>query len=243
MLDVEERGAITIVRLAHGKVNALDVELLRALADAMNSLPNGQPVVLTGAGKAFCAGVDLKRMAEGGKEYAEVFLPALSQGIKAVFDHAGPVVAAVNGHAIAGGCVLAAACDFRLMSHGTIGLSEMRVGVAFPTVTLEVVRHAAGTAVRRLVLDAELMSPEAATAIGLIDRVTTPEALLDEAIAEAERLAKIPGGVYAFTKRQLQGPARERIEANSQADDETATAIWSAPDTRAAISGFLAGLK
>ena len=132
MLELEERGAVTIVRLARGKVNALDTDLLHAIAAVMASLPAGQAVVLTGAGRAFSAGVDLKRIAPGGTEYVRVFRPALSQAVKAVFDHPGPVVAAVNGHAIAGGCVLAVACDLRLMSDGTIGLSEMRVGVPSP---------------------------------------------------------------------------------------------------------------
>ncbi|MGI8723130.1 MAG: enoyl-CoA hydratase-related protein, partial [Geodermatophilaceae bacterium] len=61
------------------------------------------------------------------------------------FTHPRPVVAAVNGHAIAGGCVLAAAADVRLMSDGSIGLTELNVGVAFPTAALEIARHAAGS--------------------------------------------------------------------------------------------------
>jgi enoyl-CoA hydratase len=129
MLELEERGAVTIVRLAHGKVNTLDTDLLQAIAGMMGNLPSGQAVVLTGVGLAFLAGVDLKRIAHGGMEYVKVFRPALSQAVKTVFDHPGPVVAAVNGHAIAGGCVFAVACDLRLMSGGTIGLSQMVTAV------------------------------------------------------------------------------------------------------------------
>lgn len=157
MLDLEERGGITIVRLAHGKVNALDVELLQAIEKTFSSLDSHKAVVLTGAGRSLSAGVDLKRITDGGLEYVKVFRPALSAAIKSVFCHPGPVVAAVNGHAIAGGCVLAVACDVRLMAGGTIGLSEMRVGVPFPGVPLEVMRHALGPATRRFVLSAELL--------------------------------------------------------------------------------------
>jgi enoyl-CoA hydratase len=243
MLELEERGAVTIVRLAHGKVNALNADLLHAIAAALGGLPSSQAVVLTGAGRAFSAGVDLKPIADGGLEYIKVFRPAMSQAIKAVFDHPGPVVGAVNGHAIAGGCVLAAACDIRLMSGGIIGLSEMRVGVPIPGVALEVIRHAAGTAARRLVLEAPLLSPAEAVTAGLVDRVTAPGSLLDEAIAAAQRLASVPAEVYAFTKRQLQGPARIRIDAITQADDDAATAMWAAPETQSAINGFLDGLR
>src|SRR5215469_18242040 len=141
MLDLEERGEISIVRLAHGKVNALDVELLQAIAAAFGSLDASKPVVFTGAGRSFSAGVDLKRITDGGLEYVKVFRPALSAAVKAVFYHPGPVVAAINGHAIAGGCVLATACDMRLMSAGTIGLAELSAGVPFPTAALEIMRH------------------------------------------------------------------------------------------------------
>lgn len=243
MLDLEERGEITIVRLARGKVNALDVELLEAIARTFDSLAGHKAVVLTGAGRSFCAGVDLKRVVDGGPEYVTAFVPALSAAIRAVFYHPGPVVAAVNGHAIAGGCVLAAACDMRLMSGGTIGLTELRVGIPFPGVPLEVMRHALGPTTRRLAATTELVSPQEALAIGLIDRVTEPDSLLDEALAEAERLATISPDVYAFTKRQLQGPARERIETLSPADENAATQMWASPAAREAISGFLGGLK
>src|SRR5258707_3016097 len=191
MLELEEREDITIVRLAHGKVNALDVELLQAIAKAFGSLEPGRAVVFTGAGRSFSAGVDLKRIDDGGMDYVRVFRPSLSAAVRAVFDHPGPVVAAINGHAIAGGCVLAAACDRQLMSGGTIGLSEMRVGVPFPAVPLEVMRHLIGPSVRRMVLDAELYAPGDALALGLIDEVVAPESLLDESLAAVARLARI----------------------------------------------------
>lgn len=243
MLDLEERGEITVVRLAHGKVNALDVELLEAIAKTFGSLDSHKAVVFTGAGRSFSAGVDLKRIVDGGLDYVKVFRPALSAAIKAVFYHPGPVVAAINGHAIAGGCVLAAACDIRLMSGGTIGLSEMKVGVPFPGVPLEVMRHALGPATQRFVLTAELLPPAEALAAGLIDRVAAPDALLDEAVAEAERLAGISPDVYAFTKRQLQGPARERIEGLRQSDDDASTRMWASPIVQEKINSFMGGLK
>ena len=243
MLDLEERGEITIVRLAHGKVNALDVELLEAIAKAFGSLDRGRTVVFTGTGRSFSAGVDLKRILDGGQEYVRVFRPALSAAVKAVFYHPGPVVAAINGHAIAGGCVLAAASDIRLMSGGTIGLSEMLVGVPFPGVPLEVMRHALGPATRRFVLTAQLLSPPDALAAGLIDQVTEPEELLDAALAEAERLSRIAPDVYEFTKRQLQGPARERIDGLRRSDDEVSTSMWASPPVQEAISSFMSTMK
>ena len=160
----------------------------------------------------------------------------------AIFDHPGPVVAAVNGHAIAGGCVIAAACDVRLMSRGTIGLAELSVGVPFPPVALEIMRHAAGPAVSRLVLTAELLDPARAQSIGLVQHVCEADVLLDSATGQARQLARIPADVFAFSKRQLQQPARDRIAARG-GDEEAVAAMWSADRTRDAIARYLAALR
>ncbi len=140
MIDVTDRNGIALVGLDHGKVNALDLELLQAITATMGDMADARAVVITGAGRAFSAGVDLRRVVDGGAEYVREFLPALSEALLSVFDCPRPVVAAINGHAIAGGCVLAAATDVRLMSAGTIGLTELLVGVPFPVAALEIVR-------------------------------------------------------------------------------------------------------
>ena len=242
MLDVEQRSGVTVVSLRHGKVNALDLELLRALTAAMRDLDGNGAVVITGAGSAFSAGVDLNRIVAGGKPYVQEFLPALSEAFLAVFDHPGPVVAAVNGHAIAGGCVIAAACDLRMMSLGKIGLAELSVGVPFPVSAMEILRHAIGPAVGHLVLTAALLDASPARSIGLVHEVTGPDVLLDAAIDRAEQMARVPAEVFAFSKRQLQQPARDRIAARS-GDDEAVLATWSSDRTRDTIARYLDALR
>jgi enoyl-CoA hydratase len=241
MLETEDRSGITLLRMTHGKVNAMDTELLRAVSAAVRGLDPAQPVVLTGTGSAFSAGVDLRRIADGGPDYVAEFLPALSEMFLAVFDHPGPVLAAVNGHAIAGGCVLAAACDFRAMSQGTIGLAELTVGVPFPPAALEIMRHAVGPVASELVLTAVMLSPGQARSAGLVHEVEAPDALLDLVTLRAQALARIAPDVYAFSKRQLQAPARERIAA-SRGDDAAVEAMWSAPATLDAIAAYVKAL-
>jgi enoyl-CoA hydratase len=242
MLQVELRSGVTVVELRHGKVNALDLELLRAVTAAMRGIDGAGPVVLTGAGPAFCAGVDLQRIVDGGPSYIQEFLPALAETFRAVFDHPGPVVAAVNGHAIAGGCVLVAACDARLMSAGTIGLAELSVGVPFPVAAMEILRHAYGPAASRLVLTAELFDPVRAQSLGLVDAVCPPEDLLESALRQAQRMARAPAGVFAFSKRQLQEPARDQL-AVRDGDDAAVLALWLEEQTRESIAGYLTALK
>ncbi len=242
MLEVEQQASVTVVRLKHGKVNALDLELLQAITAALHDIAPNDPVVITGSGSVFSAGVDLRRIADGGRPYVAQYLPALSAAFLAIFDHPGPVVAAVDGHAIAGGCVIAAACDLRLMSSGTIGLAELSVGVPFPPVALEIMRHAVGPAVSRLVLTAGLLDPARAHAIGLIHEVIEPDDLLAEAVRQTARMARVPAEVFEFSKRQLQQPARARFDG-SEGDDEAVLAMWSSDRTRAAIAGYLDSLK
>src|SRR5579875_1606542 len=220
MLDVEDHDGVSVVRLRHGKVNALDLELVRAVTAAVRDMDPGRALVITGAGSAFSAGVDLRRLADGGPEYAREFVPALSGMFLAIFEHPGPALAAVNGHAIAGGCVMAAACDVRVMAAGTIGLTEVSAGVPFPPVALEIMRHATGPALGELVLTA---------------------ALLDSVIARARAMLRLPAAVFAFSKRQLQRPARERIAA-AGADADAVQAMWESLPARQAVAAYLDAL-
>jgi enoyl-CoA hydratase len=242
MIRLDDQGAVTVVHLEHGKVNALDLDLLRGITATFTGLRGSGGIVLTGHGRAFSAGVDLRRIVDGGAAYVDEFLPALSDAFLAVYDCPRPVVAAINGHAIAGGCVLAGACDLRLMSAGTIGLTELLVGVLFPTVPLEIMRDAAGPAIRRLALTGETFRPPDALRLGVVDEVVEPDALMDDAVRRAELLGRIPAEVYAATKRQLHAPTQERIIALRPEQDALARERWVADETLGAMAEYLASL-
>ncbi|MDQ4038954.1 MAG: enoyl-CoA hydratase/isomerase family protein [Actinomycetota bacterium] len=234
---------IAVLRLAHGKVNALDVELLEAIIVAFGEVADAPGVVLTGEGSSFSAGVDLRRILSSSSAEIEYFLDALSRALLTVFTHPRPVIAAVNGHAIAGGCVLAVATDVRLMSGGSMGLTELDVGVAFPTAALEIARHAAGSRVQSLILSGRLIEPAEAVEVGFIDWVVDPDALLDAAITEARSLAKIPAESYETTKRQLHAPAMAAIAREYEIYDAIVSQTWTSGSGRVAISSFVASLN
>jgi enoyl-CoA hydratase len=218
----------------------MDAELLHALTETVTA--SDRTLVLTGTGSAFSAGVDLRRILDGGRPYTEEFLVALSRMFRAVFDHPRPTVAAVNGHAIAGGCVLALACDVRLMSGGRIGLAELAVGVPFPTSALEIVRHALGTNADRAVLRAETVGPEQALALGMVDEVVPADELLPRALALAAELAARSPESYRLAKARLHRPADEAIAATTAEDDAAVLAGWTSDDTRRRIEAALEAL-
>lgn len=247
MLEKREQDGVVVVEMAHGKVNALDLELLHALIAAFRETPAGVPIVLTGRGRAFCAGVDLQRLISEDAAYAERFIPALSDTFLTVFAHPAPVVAAINGHALAGGCVIAAACDVRLATAGPaqLGVTELVVGVAFPTAAMEILRHALGDAhAARLVYTGQRVSPDEAHRLGLVtDLVDADTPLLQAATTRAAELGRLGQPAYRLAKTQLRRDALDRIARHRTTDDVEVVDIWAAPETMTSIQGYLSDLQ
>lgn len=239
MTNPEVTAGVTIIRFDHPPVNALDLDLLDVIVASMRNVEG--PVVITGAGRCFSAGVDLRAIVDGGAEYAERFVTALSEAFLAVFDHPAPVIAAINGHAIAGGCVFAMCADVRLMSAGTIGLTELAVGVPFPVAALEICRFAMGTSATRAALQAKTIDADTALARGWIDAIVPNDELISQAMATARELGHFSTAAYAATKGQLHQPVRAAIDAGADMDAKV-RASWITEETRSRIAAFVEAL-
>lgn len=244
MIDLERQGEIAILRLDHGRANVLDLELAGELLAAFAQLESGpeRAVVLTGSGRSFSAGVDLVRVVEGGAGYVRSFLPALGDMIERVFFFPKPLVAAINGHAIAGGCLLACAADRRLMSDsgGGIGVPELAVGVPFPAVALEILRLSVPALdAHRLVWSGRILDAAEAAEVGLIDELAPAGELLARALRAAETLAAIPAASFAVTKRQLRAPARERLAAAGGPVGDEVAEVWTRPEILEAVAAYV----
>jgi enoyl-CoA hydratase len=242
-IRVDRDGPVTLVRLARGRSNALDTELCREIVGQFGEIrrDGARAAVLTGAGPMFCAGVDLLRIRDGGPGYLDEFLPALTDAFLAVFGCPIPVVAAVNGHAIAGGCILVAACDHRIMNadRGRIGVTELQVGVPFPVAALEILRFAVGTQrLGELISSARTYPAADALAIGLVDETAGEAAVLDRAVEVAGGLATLPSQALAHTRRQIRRPALEAI-ARQRDSDKTVRALWASAEGLDAIRAFI----
>jgi enoyl-CoA hydratase len=244
MFAVERKNDIDILRMQYGPANAMDLNFCVELTKTVRALAesSSRAIVLTGQGKIFCAGVDLTQLLDGGVEYVRQFLPALDEVLEALFFCPKPVVAAVNGHAIAGGCLLACGADRRLMAAGKarIGVPELRVGVPFPTVPLEIMRARTGSSFfEEVVLGGATYIASEALNKGLIDGVVEPEELLAEAITVAESLAAIRPELYALSKQQARRPTREAIDSRTRLDEAEIAALWESAETQAAVQAFV----
>jgi enoyl-CoA hydratase len=246
MIEVETVEGIAVLRMQHGKANALDIEFCEALAARFNALRMNdevEAIVLTGAGTMFSAGVDLKRLSAGGADYVRAFLPALHKLYEEVFFHPKPVVAAINGHAVAGGAILACCADRRIMAHeaGRIGVTEMLVGVPFPALAFEVLRAAVPAEyLAEFVYSGATYMTDDALECGWIDEIAEPEELLEDALAVAEELAALPAAAFALTKAQIRGPVTERLAVSGEEIDREVTALWCADDTLARVRDYVA---
>ena len=249
MIHREDHAGTTVLRLEHGKAHAIDVELAAALRDRLDELQRDsqiRAVILTGTGSIFCAGVDIVRVLRDGPDYVDEYVPVVMEMIEKQFRFPMPLVAAINGHAIAAGCVLAAGCDYRIMARGagTIGVPELKVGLPFPLVAVEVLRFATSEAhLQELVYRGKTYAVAEAYERGLVDEVVEPNELLNHAIRVAAQLGSEPSARFRIMKRQLRQPTIDRMERYAQETHDEVIAAWKSPATLEAIRAYLAEVR
>ena len=244
MIEREYRDDVVILRMMHGKANALDSELLREVRQALTEelQAPAKAMVLTGRDGMFSAGVDLFRILDGGVDYLADFLPALDAVLETLFFFPKPVVAAVNGHAIAGGAVLACAADRRLMTDGKgrIGVPELLVGVPFPARALETLRFALPPNVlQEAIYGGVTYRSDEALAKGFIDQVVPAADLLDEAVRVARELAAIPPRTFRATKSHVRQSVRDFLAAHGEAIDTEVVEVWASQEIQDVIRAYV----
>ncbi|MDP2055334.1 MAG: enoyl-CoA hydratase/isomerase family protein [Acidobacteriota bacterium] len=243
MIERQDRDGIRVLRLAHGKVSAMDIELAEAFTAELRAAAGApvRAVVVTGTGSSFSAGVDLFRVIKDGPAYGERFLPVLDTMLRDALTFPKPLIAAVNGHAIAGGCILAATCDRRIMAEGTgrMGVPELVVGVPFPALPLQIVAARVTDAVfRDLVFTGRTVLADEAVTLGLVDEKCPAESLLERAIAVANQFASIPAGAFALTKEAFTTLILDRTACLSDLNARVVH-TWMQPHTYDTIRAYL----
>jgi enoyl-CoA hydratase len=222
-VTVEARGQLAVVRLDRPPANALNLEVLAELEQAREGLAADPPgaVVVTGRERFFSAGVDLKLVPTWSPEDQRAMVQGINDLVLGWYGYPRPVVAAVTGHAIAGGMVIALCADYRVGAReGKLGLTELRAGVPYPVGAISLVRAELSPAVARaLVLRAHLVEPEEALRLGLVDELAGPDEVVERACDVAEQMAQFGGDAYERTKLALRGDALARIRAAVDAGD------------------------
>lgn len=220
--------------------NALSSDHMQRLLTAIREAA-GRPLLVVGAEGAFSAGLNLKEVASLDVTGMTRFLRLLDDLMQALYEYPGPTVACVNGHAIAGGCVIALCCDWRVAADRSdirIGLNEVALGLEFPPMILNLVRDRVPRRhIERVVLEAGLYDPATARELGLIDEVAAdPRPSADAALA---RLAAVPRTTYRTTKQTLRDGVLALSETQRRYFEAHVVPAWCAAETKERITAQL----
>jgi enoyl-CoA hydratase len=236
-MKMELDGELAVLTLDHGRANAMGPAFLKAFDDlfAQATRSPARAIVLTGAGRSFSAGLDLPNLIGLDRATMRSFITAFEESMLRVFQEGRPVVAALNGHAIAGGCVLALQADLRIMAEGTarMGLNEVALGIGLPAeVLLSARAQLPPASLVPVCLEGRLFGPAEARAVGLVDEVVAPEAVLPRALERARALAQGGQQAVAQVKRALRRPVLEAVAASRAGETEAWLDTWFGTEAR-----------
>ncbi len=245
MFEVRNEDGIAVLELRHGKANAIDVEFCKALKKEFKRLARSgaRAVVITSSGKIFSAGVDLLRAAKGGQKYLRSIVFAIDELYEEIFFHPKPVIAAINGHAIAGGCVLACCADYRVLAKdaGRMGVTELLVGLPFPPFAFEVLRATTSPMhFPKFTATGETFDTEGAIANGFADEAVSADQLMVRAMEKAAQLAAIRPEAFAANKLHTRAPAMQFLRNDRSGLKKKIMKVWTAPETAENIRAYVA---
>lgn len=205
-----------LIAIDRAPVNALDLETIIELervftGAAQTAARNG--VVLTGAGQVFCAGVDVRAFTSYNRDQRHAMVRAITRMVAQLLAIPGPVVAAVNGHALGGGFVLMLGCDYRIATDSELaklGMTEAQAGIPFPAGPVEIIRNElAPELLRHLTLSSAVLTPRDFLQSRVLDELCPVQDLRSRALEMATKLAAQSG--FQAVKQQVRGDLRERI--------------------------------
>jgi enoyl-CoA hydratase len=246
-MRIERNGDVAIVRLEAGRANAMNVEFLDRLGALLDEAASAKAVVLTGQDKFFAAGLDLPSIIDLDRNRLRGFMGRFDDAMLKVFELPVPVVAAINGHAVAGGYVLALQADLRIAVDRDgvrIGLNEAQLGLGLPPIVVEPLRAQLPKAsLSRVAILGELFNPREALAVGLVHDLACEGEVVQKAVFRAQALAALPKAGMAHIKAALRRPVAARVRANADAEAERWLDTWFAPETQGVLRAAVAKLK
>lgn len=247
LVERHDHGAIRELRLARAPVNALNPDLCRDLREAVDrAVSDGvSALVLSGGPKVFSAGLDVPYLlALPGRAALKDAWATFFDAARALAESPLPVVAAIAGHAPAGGCVLALCCDYRIMASGPfrIGLNESQVGLAVPEGIQHLLRRVVGAhRAERLLVSGETVEAERALALGLVDELVDIDHVVVRAVAWLEPLLQLPRGPMLQTRALARADLVAALQPERVQLDRF-VAAWDDPDTQAGLRALVAKL-
>jgi enoyl-CoA hydratase len=242
-VTIEQHGDVALVRIDRPPANAMNPQLLsdgRAVLEELRAAEPGA-VVLTGRPGFFSAGVDLKLAPTLDRDAQREMVEGINTTFLDWYSFPRPVVSAVNGHAIAGGLILALTGDQRVgAGDGKLGLTELKAGIGYPLAAIGIVKaELTPPAARILALGAELVDMRTGLELGLLDELVEPDHLIDRSLELATALAALPRSAYPRVKEQVRGDTIAALRAKLDAGDDPMLGSWVGDEAAAASAAIL----
>ncbi|MCX2573460.1 enoyl-CoA hydratase/isomerase family protein [Pedobacter sandarakinus] len=248
-IRVSVKDRLATITLDKGKSNALGRDIITELDDMLKNIAadeNIGGVILTGTAPFFSAGLDLVALYNYNEEEAKSFFETFFAFTANLVSFKKPMVAAISGHSPAGGCVIALACDARVMAEGQyiIGLNEVPVGIIVPNSIFQLYAFWLGKAeATRSLLTGKLYNPEEALKVGLVDELVKTESLLTAAERKIKKFMELESNTWSQSKLNIRQDLIAVMKADQTETLEKMLAQWWSPTTRHILKTILANLQ
>lgn len=248
-IKVTIKDHLSIITLDRGKSNALNREMITELNDMLKNIAEEQTVsgvIITGKDQFFSAGLDLIELYNYTEEEATAFWHLFLDFVATITAFKKPIVAAINGHSPAGGCVIALACDYRVMAEGKyiIGLNEVSVGIIVPNSIFNLYAFWIGQAnATRSLLEGKLFTPEEALQIGLVDELVNPASILTAAERKVRKYMAMERNTWEQSKLNIRKDLIALSNSDHSATLEVMLRQWWSPATRSILKTIIDNLQ
>lgn len=248
MVQIIEHGAVRELRLDRPPVNALSPDLIVGLRKAILAAPGdgARALVLSGAPGRFSGGLDVPLLLGLDRAAMAALWRDFYGLLGTIAASPIPMVAAITGHAPAGGTVLALFCDWRIMAEGDyrVGLNEVQVGIPLPPVILAGLRRLVGLRLaEKLAVSGALLSPQEALGTGMVDELAPPERVVERAVDWCQRMLALPPEAMSSTRRLARADLVAIFEADLEPELQRVIAGWWNPETQSTLRGLVERLR
>ena len=239
MINIDYQDKVMIVNLNRGVINALNLEMVNRLSEALEKAKNDPDVhglVLSSSNeKFFCIGFDIPGLYELDQEDFTCFYRAFNNMCLELYTLPIPTTAAITGHATAGGCILALCCDYRLIAEGKklMGLNEIKLGVPVPFLADRILQSVAGVPYARDIMEnGDFYRPEQSLQMGMVDQVLPLEQVRSQAVEKAQSLGSMNQQAYALIKRNRVETIEEQFLARREEKEKSFLQCWYSDQAR-----------
>jgi enoyl-CoA hydratase/carnithine racemase len=239
LTKIEFDEGVSIIKMTSGVTNPISLKLIEEISKTLEELlenPETLGVVLTGSNeKFFSIGFDLPNLYKQGKEEMRTFYRSYNRLCLDIYTYPKPTVAALTGHAIAGGCILALCCDYRVIASGKklMGLNEVKLGVPIPYPGDIILKQIIGTRFAQMVMEVgEFYEPEALMQMGMVNDVVRQKEVLKKALEHARLLGGYPPMAYRMIKKNRVEKIKEQILEDLDDKEQYFLKCWFSDGTR-----------